>query len=183
MFLSIALAHVRSWYRGLVILIHTIRAAVNLEGDYGKSRKCASAASCGAARNAVARREVRPSDFSDRVATWLRIISPNKPTEANYIGSFTPENGAGAEGEMGECSKGVTANGSGRLSPYEGSYDVGFSPEKDRGGTAGTLGEDTSGEQESCVETEPATNTQTRLLRPMMPGGDSIETTTHKALG
>src|SRR5580698_2669961 len=76
--------------------------AVNLEGDYGKSRKCASPASCGAARSAVARREVRPSDFSDRVATWFRIISPNKPTEANDIGSFTAENGPSSKGEMGE---------------------------------------------------------------------------------
>src|SRR5580692_1299715 len=103
--------------RSLVILSYTIRVAVNLEGDYGKSRECASAASCGAARSAVARREVRPSDFSDRVATWFRIISPNKPTEANCIGSFTAENGAGAEGEMGECSEGITASGSGRLGP------------------------------------------------------------------
>jgi hypothetical protein len=85
---------------------------------------------------------------------------------------------------MGECSEGITAGSSGRLNPYKGSCDVGFSPEKDRGGTAGTLGEDTSEEQESCVETtEPATNTQTRFLKPMTPGGDSIETTTHKALG
>ena len=89
----------------------------NTEGDYGKSRKCASAASCGAARSAVARREVRPSDFSDRVAPWFRIISPNKPAEANCIGSFTAENGAGAEGEMGECSEGITASDGGRLSP------------------------------------------------------------------
>jgi hypothetical protein len=157
--------------------------AVNLEGDYGKSGKCASAASCGAARSAVARRKLGPSDFSDRVATRFRIISPNKPTEANHIGGFTAENGAGAEGEMGECSKGIAASSNGRLSPSKGPYDVGFSPEKDRCGTAGTLGEDTSGEQESCVETtEPATDTQT-FLKPRMLGEDSIETTTHQALG
>ena len=102
---------------GLVILSYTIRVAVNLEGDYGKSRKCASTASCGAARSAVARREVRPSDFSDRVATRFRIISPNKPTEANYIGGFEAENGAGSEGEMGECSEGIAASSSGRLNP------------------------------------------------------------------
>jgi hypothetical protein len=113
--------------------------AVNLEGDYGKSRKCASAASCGAARSAVARREIRPSDFSDRVATRFRIISPNKPTEANCIGSFTAENGAGAEGEMGECSEGITA--SGRLGPYEGLYDVSIRPEKNRRSTTGMVGE------------------------------------------
>jgi hypothetical protein len=42
----------------------------------------------------------------------------------------------------------------------------------------------TSGEQESCVEsTEPATSTETRFLKPMLPGADAIETTTHKALG
>src|SRR3984885_9672392 len=112
-----ALADVRYCYRGLVILSYTIRVAVNLEGDYGKSRKCASTASCGAASSAVARREVRPSDFSDRVATWFRIISPDKPSEANYIRGFEAENGAGSEGEMGECSEGIAASSSGRLNP------------------------------------------------------------------
>jgi hypothetical protein len=77
----------------------------------------ASAASCGAASSAVARREVRPSDFSDRVATWFRIISPDKPSEANYIRGFEAENGAGSEGEMGECSEGIAASSSGRLNP------------------------------------------------------------------
>jgi hypothetical protein len=40
-----ALADVRCCYRGLVILSYKIGVAVNLEGDYGKSRERASAAS------------------------------------------------------------------------------------------------------------------------------------------
>src|SRR6202051_872087 len=71
-------------------------------GDNGKPKQRASAASCGAARSAVARREVRPSDFYDRVAKWFRHIPEHQPTEANYIRSFAAENGAGAKSEMGE---------------------------------------------------------------------------------
>ena len=102
-----ALPDIRCCRRGLVILSYTIRVAVNLEGDYGKSRKCASAASCGAARSAVARREVRPSDFRDRVAKWFRKIPERKTSNPNYLGSFTTENGEGAKGEMGEGSEGT----------------------------------------------------------------------------
>ncbi len=43
---------------------------------------------------------------------------------------------------MGECSEGIAASeGSDGLSPQERSYDVGISPQEDRGGTAGTVGE------------------------------------------
>ena len=40
-----ALPDIRCCHRGLVILSYTIRVAVNLEGDYGKSRERASGAS------------------------------------------------------------------------------------------------------------------------------------------
>jgi len=90
-------------------LSYTIRVAVNLEGDYGKSNQCASAASCGAARSAVARREVRPSDFRDRIAKWFRNIAERKTSNPNYLGSFTTENGEGAKGEMGEGSEATRA--------------------------------------------------------------------------
>jgi hypothetical protein len=93
--------------QALVILSYTIRVAVNLEGDYGKSNQCASAASCGAARSAVAPREVRPSDFRDRVAKWFRNLPDRKPSNPNYLGSFTTENGEVAKGEMGEGSEGT----------------------------------------------------------------------------
>jgi hypothetical protein len=88
---------------------YTITPAVNLEGDYGKSNQCASVASCGAARSAVARREVRPSDFYDRVAKWFRNIPERKPTKPNYFGGFTAENGAGTKGAMGEGGQGIAA--------------------------------------------------------------------------
>jgi hypothetical protein len=79
-----------------------MKPAVNLEGDYGKSNQRAPAASRRAQAGTVARGEVGSGNFGDRVATWFRIISPNKPTKANYIGGFAEENGASAEGEMGE---------------------------------------------------------------------------------
>jgi len=47
-------------------------------------------------------REVRPSDFRDRVAKWFRNIPERKTSNPNYLGSFTTENGAGAKGEMGK---------------------------------------------------------------------------------
>src|SRR4029077_237252 len=74
----------------------------NLEGDYGKSNQCSSAASCGAARSAVARGEVRPSDFRDRVAKWFRNIPERKTSHPNRIRRFAAENGAGSKGEMGD---------------------------------------------------------------------------------
>jgi hypothetical protein len=40
---------------------------------------------------------------------------------------------------MGECLEGITA--SGRLGPYEGLYDVGICPEKNRRSTTGMVGE------------------------------------------
>jgi hypothetical protein len=80
-----------------------------LRGDYGKPNQCASAASCGAARNAVAREEVRSSDFRDRVAKCFRNTPERKPSNPNYLGSFTTENGESAKGEMGEVSEGARA--------------------------------------------------------------------------
>ena len=102
----ISLADVRCCDHALVILSYTIRVAVNLEGDYGKSNQCASAASFGAARSEVARGEVRTSDFRDRVARSFRKIPERKTSNPNYLGSFATENGEGAKGEMGEISEG-----------------------------------------------------------------------------
>jgi len=102
-------ADIRCCDHALVILSYTIRVAVNLEGDYGKSNQCSSAASCGAARSAVARGEVRPSDFRDRIAKWFWNIPERKTSNPNYLGSFTTENGEGAKGEMGEGSEATRA--------------------------------------------------------------------------
>jgi hypothetical protein len=50
---------------------------------------------------------------------------------------------------MGECSEGIAASeGSDGLSPQERSYDVSISPQEDRGGTAGKVGEGESREEE-----------------------------------
>ena len=136
-------ADIRCCDHALVILSYTIRVAVNLEGDYGKSNQCSSAASCRAARSAVARREVRPSDFRDRVAKWFRNIPERKPTSPNYLGSLTTENGAGAKGEMGKDSERTAANS--RCSQNNGlhsceAYDLGGRPQEESRRPSGHAG-------------------------------------------
>jgi hypothetical protein len=59
---------------GKSLLSYTMKPAVNLEGDYGKSRECASAASCGAATGTVATGEIRSSNFGHRVVKRFRNI-------------------------------------------------------------------------------------------------------------
>jgi hypothetical protein len=123
-------------------------------GNNGKSNQCTSAASCGAARIAVTRREVRPSDFTDRVAKWFRNIPERKTSNPNYLGSVTAENGAGAKGEMGKGEGGI--EGSDGLGSCE-AHHVGIRPQEDRGGTAGTLGEGEGGSEEGgIIERESA---------------------------
>jgi hypothetical protein len=48
------------------------------------------------------RRETGSSNFGDRVDKRFWNIPESNPTEANYMGSFAAENGAGSKGEMGE---------------------------------------------------------------------------------
>jgi len=48
-------------------------------------------------------------NFGDRVVERFGIISQRKPTDANCIGSFAPENGAGAKDAVGEYPKGSAA--------------------------------------------------------------------------
>jgi hypothetical protein len=133
-----------------------MKAAVNLEGAiYGKFNQRASAASCWAQSGTVARGEVGSSDFRDRVVKRIGNIPDRKPTEANNIGSFTTENGASAKGEMGEDSKGIAASSGGSQNDWFGSckaHDVGVSPEEDRSGTAGEMGEVQSSEEEGGLE-------------------------------
>jgi hypothetical protein len=52
---------------GKSFLSYTIRFAVNLEGDYGKSRERASGTSQGAQPSTVARGKVGSGNFGDRV--------------------------------------------------------------------------------------------------------------------
>jgi len=145
----------------MIPILYNSPHCLNTEGQHGKSNQCASAASCGAARSAVARREVRPSDFCDRVAKCFRNIPERKPTNPNYFGSFTTENGAGAKGEMGKDSERTAANS--RCSQNNGlhsceAYDLGGRPQEDRGGAAGTLGEgEGRGEEGGLEPAEPIT--------------------------
>ena len=46
--------------------------------------------------------EVGPSDFSNRVVKGFGDSQAGKPTDANYIGGFPAQDGAGAKGEMGK---------------------------------------------------------------------------------
>jgi hypothetical protein len=129
-------------------------ALLNTEGQHGKSNQSASAASCGAARSAVARREVRPSDFRDRVAKRFGNIPKNRPTEANNIGSFKTENGAGATGEMGEGSEWIEASSGGRKGNWFGTreaHHVGVSPQEDRSSAAEKVGSGEGGEEGGIV--------------------------------
>ena len=48
---------------------------------------------------------------------------------------------------MGECPEGITLSGGDGFDAQEGSYDVGFGPEEDRGGAAGAMGEVEGGEE------------------------------------
>ena len=121
-------------------------------GNHGKSKQCASGASCRAQAGAITGREVRSSDLSDRVAKWFGNISECESTYPNHIGSFTPENGASAKGEVGKGSEGITAstgNQTNGLSSCEARHVRGSSPE-DRGVPAGTMGKDQAA-KEGCV--------------------------------
>src|ERR1039458_6428972 len=56
----------------------------------------------GAQPDAVTGRDVRPSNFRDRVFERYGSIPQVKPTDPNRFGSFTAQNGAGAESAMGK---------------------------------------------------------------------------------
>jgi hypothetical protein len=118
----------------------------------GKSIQCASAASCGAASSTVTRGEIGSSNFSDRVVERYGNIPEDKPADPNYLGSFTTENGEGAKGEMGESSEGTRACSENKWLGSCKAYYVGLSPQEDCGGTAGTVGEGTGGEEEGGLE-------------------------------
>jgi len=150
------LADIRCCDHALVILSYTIRVAVNLEGVYGKSNQCASAASCGATRSAVARGEVRPSDFRDRVAKSFRNISERKTSNPNCLGSFTTENGEGAKGEMGEGSEGTRACSENNWPGSCKAHHFVSRTQEDRSGAKSAVGEAEGGAEESGVNTHKA---------------------------
>ena len=91
---------------------------------------------------------------SDRVVERFWIISQRKPTDANCIGSFAPENGPSAKGTVGEYSKGSAAR-SGHdendgLNDWK-AHLVSISPQKDRGCSKSEVGEVEDGSEEVGV--------------------------------
>ncbi len=143
-----------------IVQSYTIGPRSNYRGgNNGKSNQRASAASCGAARSAVARGEVGSSDFRDRVFEQYRSIPQINPTDPNYLGGFAPENGAGTKGEMGEGSEWIAASeGSDGLGSCQ-THHVSVSPQEDRGGTKGTLGTGEGASKEGGLEpAEPITH-------------------------
>jgi hypothetical protein len=114
-----------------------------LEGQHGKFHQCASRASCRAQSGTGAGGETGSSNFGDRVAKRFWNIPESKPTEANCIGSFAAENGAGTKGEMGEDSNGIEASGGGEnnwLGSRE-AHHFGSRTEKDRRRSKSEVGE------------------------------------------
>jgi len=137
----------------ITLLILYNEAALNLEGDYGKSRERASAASCGAGSSAVAVGEIRSSNFGHRVVKRFGNIPKHKPTQADHIGSFAAENGAGTEGKMGKGAEWIAAGS--RENNFLGSWEanhVGFSPQEDFSRAASAVGEDTGREEDSGLD-------------------------------
>jgi hypothetical protein len=80
-------------------------------GNNGKPNWGAPAASCRAQTGAVAGREVRSSNLSDRVVKRYGNNQAGKPTDPNNIAGFTAQDGTGATSEMGKGSQRITANG------------------------------------------------------------------------
>ena len=117
----------------------------------GKSNQCSSAASCGAARSAVACREVRPSNYGDRDFERYGSNPESKPTHQNRIGSIAPEDRTGTKSEMGKGTERIEASSGDCFGPCQ-AHHVGISPQEDCGGSAGAVGEGTGGEEEGSVE-------------------------------
>jgi hypothetical protein len=133
--------------RQIIPILYNIPHCQTPRDNNGESNQCASAASCGAARSAVARREVGSSNYGDRVVKRYGNISHGNPTDPNRIGSFAAENGAGAKSEMGEGSEWIAVReGSDGFGSCQ-THDVSISPQEDRGGAAGTLGAGEGGEE------------------------------------
>src|SRR5208282_110860 len=85
---------------------YTIERCQNTRGgNNGKSRECASGASRRAQRNTVAVREVRPSNFGNRVFERCGRFPNDNPNAANSIGRFAAKNGTGAESSMGKSER------------------------------------------------------------------------------
>jgi hypothetical protein len=133
----------------------TMRRCQNIRGGNNvESRECASGTLRGSQCYTVTVREVKPSNFSNRVFKWFGNKREDKPTEANYIGNFTSENGAGAKSAVGGYSQTV-AIGVGwkniQLLSCQ-THHVDISPQEDRSGTNRTLGEVQGCKQEGGLE-------------------------------
>src|SRR5450631_3456980 len=142
-----------------------------LRGNNGEPKQCASGTSCGAQAGAVTCGEVRSSDFSDRVIKRFRNSQTGKPTDANYIGSFTAQDGAGTKGTMGACSEGIAASSCDCENDGLGSCEarhVSISPQENRGGTAGEVGKGEGPANEGGIGQPPprrAASLTTRSMR------------------
>jgi hypothetical protein len=131
-------------------LSYTIKIAVNLEGDYGKPRKCAPATTGGAAKSAVACGKVGSSDFGHRVVKRFGNVPEYKPSKTNHIRRFATENGSSPKGSLDESSQGITAcsgiSENDWPDPCE-TRHVSISPQEDRRRAARPLGEGESGKK------------------------------------
>ena len=88
----------------------------------------------------------------------FRNISENQP-EANNIGSFSTEDGAGAKGAMGKGWEGIAFSG-GRENNWLGTreaHHVGISPQEDRRCSKGEVGEVQSSEEGGLEPAGPIT--------------------------
>ena len=138
----------------MIPILYNIPHCQTPRDNNGKSNQCASAASCGAASSAVACGEVGSSNYRDRVVKQIGNIPQRKPTEANNIGSFATENGAGTKGKMGEGSAGIAAISGGRenngIRSCE-AHDVSVGPQEDRSLPTGKMGEVESAAEEGRI--------------------------------
>jgi hypothetical protein len=126
---------------------YTMKPAVNLEGDYGKSTECAPATSCRAQPGADRGREVRSSDFRHRVFEWYRSIPQGNATDPNRIGGFAAEDGAGAKGEMGKIAQAFSAKGEDNQHGPSEAHNISSRQKENRGGAAGAVGAGEGGEE------------------------------------
>jgi len=166
-----------AWEWGLLGIIQTTfynRPLSKSRGNHGKPKQRASGASCRAQAGAVARREVRSSDLSDRVVKRFGNIQEGKSTQSNHIGSLAAENGEGPKGEVGKGSDSSETNG---LSSCE-AHHVSVSSPENCSVSAGKVGKDQAA-KEGCIALEAERLTRNQHV---VPNVTFPITTTHGRL-
>jgi len=125
-----------------------MRRCQNIRGGNNvESRECASGTLRGSQCYTVTVREVKPSNFSNRIFRWFGSIQQIRPTKANRVRSFTAENGTGAASAMGKDE---------RSSAETQAHNLSSRTKADRSGAAGEVGEGEGGEEDCLEPTEPA---------------------------